>query len=135
MYDLRNSQLLRKFVALSNRPMIFPAIDSRGDTLQFNVLREYIIFHTSTQLSMRCVRAIYSKRESLYIYVYNDILHRYHTFIHMIRITVCMHLCALPSIYVSSTSRTNLGNNRTGADRMSVGCPVGFSIGVLRPAT
>ena len=32
-----------------------------------------------------------------------------------------MHLAALPPIYVSGTSRTNFGNNRTGSDRMSTG--------------
>ena len=37
-----------------------------------------------------------------------------------------MHLAALPPIYVSGTSRTNFGNNRTGSDRMSTGCPPGI---------
>lgn len=35
-----------------------------------------------------------------------------------------MHLAALPPIYVSGTSRTNFGNNRTGSDRMSTGYPL-----------
>lgn len=42
-----------------------------------------------------------------------------------------MHLAALPPIYVSGTSRTNFGNNRTGSDRMSTGCPPGILDTVL----
>lgn len=44
-----------------------------------------------------------------------------------------MHLAALPPIYVSGTSRTNFGNNRTGSDRMSTGCPPGILDTVLPP--
>lgn len=42
-----------------------------------------------------------------------------------------MHLAALPPIYVSGTSRTNFGNNRTGSDRMGTGCPPGILDTVL----
>ena len=44
-----------------------------------------------------------------------------------------MHLAALPPIYVSGISRTNFGNNRTGSDRMSTGCPPGILDTVLPP--
>lgn len=41
------------------------------------------------------------------------------------RAYINMHLAVLSSIYVSGTGRTNFGNNRTGSDRMSAGCPPG----------